>query len=141
VRSVDTARKTLNLAFAELAEANGHTEVKRQAAEKAWRAAREAVYAVMETAGVKVRGTLGAPAVGDFEARVLKRPRGLRNQPLTDGYARAQLVLHGDCFYDGVIPESLKAEMQLVEDLIAVAADDVGRLAKPSGSGRRKSRR
>jgi hypothetical protein len=139
--SIATARRTLSRAFAELAQANGDVEARRQAAEKGWRAAREAVYAVMQAAGVEVHGTVGASAVADFEAKYLGRPRGKSGgQPLASDYARAQLDLHGACFYGGVVPDNLQGEMEQVGALIELAAEDIKRV-KPNGHTRGGKRR
>lgn len=129
IPAIEKARRTLNRAFAELKRAPaGDLEARRQAAEKAWRAAREAVYGVMEAHGEdRPRGTVGAGEVGHFEAKKLRRPRGRAGgQPLASDYARAESVLHGRCFYDGVcLPdEDLRGEFEQVGGLIDQADTD-----------------
>ena len=126
-QSLATARKTLNSAFAELKQADLDPEKVRQAAEKGWRAAREAVYAVMRSHGEDVHGTIGSGRVGDFEASVLGRPRDKSDQPLTSGFSRAKDVLHGECFYDGNLPDDVKGELEMVGDLIEQASKDMVR--------------
>lgn len=119
------ARKTLNRARLELHRAKGVEDL-RQAAEKAWRAAREAVYAVLDAAGERPEAsTLGHTTVSSLEARLLRRPRG-RPQPLADGYL-VGLQLHGPCFYDGECPTKAELEgtFDRVEALIEQAENDV----------------
>ena len=132
-----TARRTLNRAFAELNQAQGDPEKIRQAAEKGWRAAREAVYAVLGEAA-PLRGTANVGALSDYEANVLGRPRGgSGGQPLADGYGHAMQVLHGECFYQGSFPKDLVGELTLVGALITQAERDTGRVA---GTRRRRRR-
>lgn len=129
IPAIAKARRTLNRAFAELQRAaSGDLEARRQAAEKGWRAAREAVYGVIEVHGEgRPRGTVGAAQVGDFEAKRLGRPCGRPGgQPLASDYARARDELHGRCFYDGVCPpdETLREELKQVGGLIEQAEMD-----------------
>jgi len=129
IPAISKARRTLNRAFAELKRASaGDIEARRQVAEKAWRAAREAVYGVMEAYGEeRPRGTIGVGEVGDFEAKRLKRPRGRPGgQPLASDYVRAEAGLHGRCFYDGVCPpdDTLRGELEQVGGLIEQADTD-----------------
>ena len=107
--AIARAQRTLNRAFAELdgaQHAPDDAEARSEAAEKAWRGAREAVYGVIEAyTGERPRGTIGAGEVANIEARHLQRPCGQPGgQPLTDGYVRAERELHGryfrDCLHD-----------------------------------------
>ena len=120
----------MNRAFAELNAASDEEDL-RQAAEKGWRAAREAVYAVMQAAGIRPRGTLGAGAVAAFEYKILKRPRQ-EGQPLADGYASAISTLHGDCFYDGRCPDpdDLHVNLERVTALVEQAEFDLRRMRR-----------
>lgn len=109
----------------------------RQAAEKAWRAAREAVYAVLDAAGERPEAsTLGHSTVSSLEAKLLRRPRG-RPQPIADGYL-VGLQLHGPCFYDGQCPTKAELEgtFDRVEALIEQAEYDVYTLER-AGKKRR----
>ena len=130
--STTTARKTLNRARAELHQARrGDEEALRQAAEKAWRAAREAVYAVLDVVGERPKeSTLGHSTVSSLEAKYLRRPRG-RAQPLADGYLHG-LQLHGPCFYDGQCPTKgeLEGDFDRIEGLIEQAEYDVYALGR-----------
>jgi len=125
--TVAAAKKTLSRAFAELDQADGDLEVIRQVAEKGWRAAREAVYAVMACKGERPsKGTITVGEVAKFEATALGRPRGRSpGQPLADGYARA-MDLHGDCFYEGKCESKsdLHGELERVHVLIEQAEAD-----------------
>jgi hypothetical protein len=126
--TIRTARKTLNRAFAELSQAQGDAEKIRQAAEKGWRAAREAVYALIHSDGREQwPGTMSVQRVGAFEADELGRPLD-SGQPLTDAYSRAMSTLHAECFYNGEIPEDVKYELQRVHDLIDQAEADMALL-------------
>lgn len=140
--SIQQARKTLDRAWRELhAAERGDYEDLRQAAEKAWRAAREAVYGVMEAAKNRPKGTTSISEIASFEARVLGRVRGGRGQPLAEGYARAIHGLHGDCFYDGRCPRKreLEVEFEAVEDLLDRAALDVAAIERGARTkGRRR---
>lgn len=135
--SIETAKKTLNRALSELHQSKDEEEM-RQSAEKAWRAAREAVYAVMDIVGEKPKAsTLSTSAIASFEAKYLGRVRG-KSQPLTSGYTRALHVLHGLCFYDAICPSrtELEDEMAQVSWLIEQAAQDSVALG-----GRRKRKK
>lgn len=136
--TIATAKKTLNQARIELHQSRKNDEEGlRQAAEKAWRAAREAVYAVMDVVGSRPgESTLGVSAVAAFEAKNLRRPQG-RAQPLRDGYL-VGLRLHGACFYDGNCPSKgeLEADFDRIETLIEQAEYDTFVLGQ--GKGRRK---
>lgn len=130
IPAIAKAQRTLNRAFAELDRAQaGDLEARREAAEKAWRAAREAVYGVMEAHGEqRRRGTVSPAHVGAFEAKRLGRPRGKPSgQPLASDYARAENELHGRCFYDGICPpdDDLHGEMEQVGALIEQAEQDI----------------
>ena len=134
--TIATARRSLNRAFSELVRAQGDPEDVRQAAEKGWRAAREAVYAVLKSRGITHHGgTLSAGKLGDFEANDLGRARD-DGQPLTDGYSRALQILHGECFYEDRVPSDVKGELVLVGHLIDQAEEDV----KSGGRPRRRRR-
>ena len=126
--TIATAKKTLNRARAEISRARrGDEEVIRQAAEKAWRAARESVYAVMDVVGQKPKESTVSPStVASFEARYLGRKKRGSGQTLTAGYVRAIHVLHGLCFYDGecASKEVVEGEMDAVQDLIEQAEQD-----------------
>ena len=63
--TIRQSKETLERAFKELEGAQDREDL-RQAAEKAWRAAREAVYAVMKAGGVEIKGTLRTGNVGKF---------------------------------------------------------------------------
>jgi hypothetical protein len=144
IPAIAKAQRTLNRAFVELEQAaRGDLEARRQAAEKGWRAAREAVYGVIEAhGGERPRGTIGAGEVGAFEAKRLGRPRGRPGgQPLASDYARAEQTLHGECFYDGVCPDddTLHGELQQVGGLIEQAEADAA-AARPRRRGRRGRR-
>jgi len=140
---IKTAEKTLNRAKLELERAEDD-EDRRQAAEKGWRAAREAVNAVMELAGEREKGTRTPSEVEAFEIDVFGRGRGSRHQPLAEGYSLAMYSLHGDCFYDGKCPskESLRRAMFRVESLIEQAeADWTALTSMQKRSRKRRSRR
>lgn len=136
---IDTAKKTLSRAFAELEQAQGDPEKMRQAAEKGWRAAREAVYAVMACKGERPgKRTVSADEVAEFETHKLGRPRGRHpGQPLTDGYLRAMEFLHGGCFYEDKCPHDVKGELREVNLLLEQAEKDASRCVVP----RRKRQR
>jgi hypothetical protein len=123
--SIERAEKTLNIAWTELEEAR-NLEDDRQAAEKAWRAAREAVRAVMYFATGKKPGAgwLRKDRVRDFETRVLGRT-SRSPQPLTLLYVQAESELHGMCFYDGACDTPLEPLFDQVEVLIHQARDDM----------------
>ena len=93
--TIALAKATLHRAYRELREAKDNEEL-RQAAEKGWRAAREAVYTVLLAGGKVPHGTLGGGTVRDFEESTLKG----WNLGITDGYEAAKGTLHGECFYD-----------------------------------------
>lgn len=138
--SISTARKTLNRARMELHHARDEEDM-RQAAEKGWRAAREAVYAVVEAVKKRPHGTVSPSFVADFEAKHLGDASG--SGPLCGGYASALHVLHGECFYDGVVKSreemalALKGVGGLINDadyaLIKLRSGSV-----PRARGRRK---
>lgn len=127
---IGAARKTLNRAFAELKDAEASPkdlELRRQVAEKAWRAVREATYAVVECATGKVpKGTINSKAVEQIEAEHLGRSRG-SGQPLTQAYSQAIELLHGGCFYEGdcMSIEALRERLTTVNDDIDRAAADL----------------
>jgi hypothetical protein len=138
--SIEKARETLDIARRELFHAKGNDQKIRQATEKAWRAAREAVYAVIDAVGEKPSSTTLHPShVGEFERIYLNRGRG-KGQPLEQGYATAMQVLHGKCFYDGDCPDEdlIESEMDAVEDLIKRAESDRDYLVVSRKRGRRR---
>jgi hypothetical protein len=114
--SLTAAKRTLHRARRELHHAHDSEDV-RQAAEKAWRAAREAVYTAIASVEDKPKGTWSPSKVADFEARKLDQ------EYLTDRYSRAMQVLHGECFYDGDVltEEMMEREMDSVARLISDA--------------------
>lgn len=122
-----TPRKTLRRAQTELHYAKDEEDI-RQAGEKAWRAVREAVYAVLVAGGEKPTGTVSYLTVAKFEAKRLYRSRS--RQPITDGYYRAMGTLHGECFYDGKCPskQEMSLEMDVAQALIEQAELDVSAL-------------
>ena len=128
--SIEKAKATFKRACEEF-EAARDSEDYRQASEKAWRAAREAVYAVMAAAGFRKKSTLSPDAIADFEVKFFRRDRS-RGKPLADGYSRAMGTLHGSCFYDGECPpfEQLRRAFQRVSDLIGQAEFDVGSISR-----------
>ena len=139
--NIKTARTTLNRAYTEFNAATDYEDF-RQVAEKAWRAAREATYAVMvHVLGALPReeGTLTSAAVSAFESRRLGRDRGPPgSQPLAEGYGTACKRLYGECFYEGrslFAPEDLQKELLGVECLIDQAEEDLRHAPK------KKSRR
>jgi hypothetical protein len=136
--TIAVAKKTLNRALAELHQAKDEEDV-RQAAEKAWRAAREAVYAVIAVVEEQPReSTLSPSTVGAFEARYFGRTRGrFRLSPL---YAFAMKTLHGLCFYENECPRRAEIEddMGAVQELIELAEQDIATLTRPSRSGKRR---
>lgn len=140
--TMKTARKTLNRAFAEFDQAHGDLEKIRQAAEKGWRAAREAVYTVLHAYGIEPgRGTWSEERVGAFEADRLGRPRE-EGQPLTDGYARGMKTLHGKYFYEDDLPSDLEyvhGELKRTQALLDCAERDISAAPPRSRRGRRKA--
>lgn len=115
--SVAEAKRTLHRAFSELAQARGDDERIRQAAEKGWRAAREAVYAVLRAAGERVVGTVGS----DFVRRVEQDKFSRTGGAVSDGYALAKDALHGGAFYDGTYEseDSIERSLDRVKELIS----------------------
>jgi len=139
--SIETAKKTLNRAQAELHQGKDEEDL-RQAAEKGWRAAREAVYAVLDAAGEPTKkSTLSPQSVAAFEVDYLGRGRR-RLQPLTAGYVRAMNVLHGACFYEDACPtrKELEFEMDQVLWLIEQAEQDIDTLTAAKRSRKRSKR-
>jgi hypothetical protein len=141
--TIEMAKKTLNRAQAELHQAKDE-EDRRQASEKGWRAAREAVYAVIEAADQKPKkSTLSPSSVAAFEVDFFGRGRGrIQMQPLSAGYVRAMDILHGACFYENECPtrKELENELNQVAWLIEQAEQDIDTLLAGRKS-RRKSRR
>jgi len=128
-----TARKTLLRAQAELDEANKLAkkdakrdfERVRQAAEKGWRAAREAVYAVIAAYDKDPgRRTMSTNAVRKFEEEFLGRPT-TELQPLSAGYQNAISELHGRTFYEGLTTTEVDVNLAQVHVLIEQASRDL----------------
>jgi hypothetical protein len=141
--TIKTARKTLNRAFAEFNQADGDPEKIRQAAEKGWRAAREAVYTVLRAYGVEPgKSTWSEEKVGFFEADTLKRPRdSAHGQPLADGYGRGMRNLHGKYFYEDDLPDNttVHGELERVQGLLETAEEDIGSAPRPIGRRHRRA--
>lgn len=97
--TIARARATLNRAESELrlAVKKNDDEGARQAAEKGWRAAREAVYTVLIEGGITPTGTLDGGDIRGFEESNFFG----YNLSITDGYDTSMRMLHGKCFYDG----------------------------------------
>lgn len=102
------AKATLHRAYHELRHSKDD-EGMRQAAEKGWRAAREAVYTVLLAGGESPHGTVGGGDVRDFENKKLAGYA----LGISDGYDTAKNTLHGECFYDGSY--TLKEDRETIE--------------------------
>lgn len=97
--TIEMSCKTLNRARTELHHAHDDEGV-RQACEKGWRAAKEAVYAVLFALGAvdeEHSGTVGSKTVLDLENTHFSDC----GTSISRGYAQAKGILHGEGFYDG----------------------------------------
>ncbi|SRR5258706_5477919 len=121
--SIKIAKATLGRAFAELRRARDR-EDERQAGEKGWRAAREAVYAVIAAVdpSISLKGTLGYGAVQKFEVQYFgKMTRN--DQRLASGYGQALNYLHGQCFYEDVCEFDMENQLAQVGKLMECAEE------------------
>lgn len=116
--SIKIARTTLGRAFAELRRAEDR-EDERQAGEKGWRAAREAVYTVMRLADkdISLKGTVSYHTVQSFEKQFFGSAGGT-SHPMATGYAHAMQFLHGECFYEDECAFDMETELGHVGALI-----------------------
>lgn len=128
------ARSTLKRALEELRRGEDEEDL-RQAAEKAWRAVREAVYSVLQEVHPETFRTIRSYEIAAFERKHFRRL-----PVLSHAYDVAKQDLHGLCFYDNECPSKpvLFDQFEDIRALIVQAERDIETLRRQKAKKRRR---